>query len=52
VISFGNVAVAVPIDIVVLSGNPVGTGSQAVIGDILQIAEATAGTQSLNFVSK
>ena len=51
VISFGNVAIAIPIDINVLSGNAVGTGSQAGIGDILQLAEAQAGTQSFNFLS-
>ena len=48
-ISFGNVAIAIPIDIVVLSGNAVGSGSQAGIGDILQLAEAKAGTQLFKF---
>jgi hypothetical protein len=52
VISFGNIAVAVPIDIVIFSGNAVGSGSQAGIGNIVQIAEAGAGTQSLNFFGK
>jgi hypothetical protein len=50
VISFGNVAIAVPIDIVLFSGNAVGTGSKAGIGNILQLAEAQAGTQSFNFI--
>jgi hypothetical protein len=50
VISFGNVAIAVPIDIVLFSGNAIGTGSKAGIGNILQLAEAQAGTQSVNFL--
>ncbi len=52
VISFGNIALAIPIDIVVLSGNAVGSGSQAGIGDILQLAEAKAGTQSFSSLNK
>jgi hypothetical protein len=51
VISFGNVAIAVPIDIVLFSGNAIGSGSKAGIGNILQLAEAQAGTQSFNFLS-
>ncbi|HXM27600.1 MAG TPA: hypothetical protein VN957_16370 [Chthoniobacterales bacterium] len=49
VISVGNVAIAVPIDIVLFSGNAVGSGSKAGIGNILQLAEAQAGTQSFSF---
>ena len=52
VISFGNFAFAMPIDIIVLSGNAVGSGAQSGIGNIMQIAEATAGTQLLNFLSR
>jgi len=52
VISFGNIAIAAPIDIVLFSGNAIGTGSQAGIGDIVQLAEAEAGTQAFNFLSK
>jgi hypothetical protein len=51
VISFGNVAIAVPIDIVLFSGNAIGSGSKAGIGNIVQLAEAQAGTQSFNFLS-
>jgi hypothetical protein len=40
----------VPIDIVLFSGNAIGTGSKAGIGNILQLAEAQAGTQSVNFL--
>ncbi len=49
VISFGNVAIAVPIDIVLFSGNAVGTGSKAGIDNIVQLAEAQAGTQFFKF---
>jgi hypothetical protein len=49
VISFGNVAIAVPIDIVLFSGNAVGTGSKAGIGNIVQLAEAQAGTELFKF---
>ncbi len=45
-LSFGNVALAIPIDITVLSGNAFGSGAQGGIGEVLQIAEAIAGTQS------
>jgi len=38
--SFGNVAIAMPIDISVLSGS----------GDVSQVAEAKAGTQLLNLI--
>lgn len=48
-ISFGNVAIAIPIDIIVLSGNAIGSGSQAGIGNIFQLAEAKAGTQLFKF---
>jgi hypothetical protein len=47
VISFGNIAIAVPTDIILFSGNAIGSGSQAGIGSIVQIAEAGAGNQSL-----
>jgi hypothetical protein len=40
VLSFGNVAIAMPIDISVLSGS----------GNVSQVAEAKAGTQLLNLV--
>ena len=40
--SLGNVAIAVPIDIVVLSGNAVGSGSQASVSTV-QNAKANAG---------
>jgi hypothetical protein len=49
VISIGNIAIAVPIDIILFSGNAFGSGSQAGIGNISQSAGAAAGTQSLNF---
>jgi hypothetical protein len=52
VISFGNFALAIPIDIIVLSGNAVGPGTQAGMGNITQTAQATAGTQLLNFLSQ
>jgi SpoU rRNA methylase family enzyme len=52
VISFGNFALAMPIDIIVLSGNAVGPGAQSGIGNILQTATATAGTQLLNLLGK
>lgn len=42
VLSLGNVAIAVPIDIVVLSGNAVGSGSQASVSTV-QNATANAG---------
>jgi len=45
VISAGNVAVAVPINLAVLSGNAVGSGSQATLTTI-QNAEANAGNIS------
>lgn len=51
-ISLGNIAIALPIDIILFSGNAVGSGSQAGIGNITQIAGAQAGAQSLKFLSK
>ena len=52
VLSFGNFAFAMPIDVTVLSGNAVGPGARSGIGNIIQIAEATAGNQLLNLLSK
>jgi hypothetical protein len=51
-ISFGNIALAIPIDIIVLSGNAVGTGSHAGIGPVLQLADAKAGTQTFRDYGK
>ena len=50
VVSFGNFALAMPINIIILSGNGVGPGAQGGIGNIIQMAEATAGTQLLNWL--
>jgi hypothetical protein len=50
-ISFGNVALAMPIDIILFSGNAVGPGAQAGFGNIIQTAQATAGTQLVNLLT-
>jgi hypothetical protein len=50
VISFGNVSFAMPIDIIILSGNAVGAGTQAGIGNIIQNAPATANKRQRIFV--
>jgi hypothetical protein len=47
-ISLGNIAIAIPVDIIVLSGNAIGPGARAGIGNITQTATANAGTQLLN----
>lgn len=48
-ISLGNVALAMPIYISVLSNGIFGTGGSLGGGNVLQIADATAGTQGLVF---
>ena len=51
VISFGNFALAIPIDIILFSGNAVGPGAQSGIGNITQTASATSGTQLVNLLT-
>lgn len=49
VFSFGNVAIAIPINVEVLSNNS-SSGSKPGSGNVFQTAEAIAGTQSVKLL--